>query len=241
MNNCNTLPESYHQTVYQNTLGTVKSRIRQAENRTPVVAVSVEAVGVDNAVLLDYFTSKVALEEPEIGSADLNIPIVNDCTDDALHLRMPAGSEDYDKEGYESDERGAIPTASPWWQAGTVLKCSDLGRIDVHRYECNNSDDADADEIEEASQADDGSTWNVESCISDNHDFHQKHPGVRVGSNCSEWPSYPRTEKYILPVVQSPGSVAYLPSVHCARDVVMYTQPQNDTSVTLFAGATVRL
>jgi hypothetical protein len=94
MNTWNTLPESYHQRVYKNTLATVKRQIQQAENPTPAVVISVEAGRVDNAILLDYLTSEVALEKPEIGSADPNIPIDNNCTDDALHLEMPEDSGD---------------------------------------------------------------------------------------------------------------------------------------------------
>jgi len=91
MNTWNTLPERYHQRVYHNTLGTVKRQIQQAENPTPAVGVSVEAARVDNAILLDYLTSEVALEEPEIGSTDPNIPIDNNCTDDEPHFGMPGG------------------------------------------------------------------------------------------------------------------------------------------------------
>jgi hypothetical protein len=39
---------------------------------------------------------------------------------------------------------------------------TDLGTSDVNGYECEDGDDVDADEEEEASQADDGSTQNVE-------------------------------------------------------------------------------
>ena len=39
---------------------------------------------------------------------------------------------------------------------------TDLGTSDVDRYECEDGDDADMDAEEEASQADDGSTQNVE-------------------------------------------------------------------------------
>jgi len=109
MNTWNTLPESYQQKVYNNTLATVKSQIQQAENPTPAVVISVEAARVDNAILLDYLTSEVALEEPEIGSTDSNIPIDNNCTDDEWHFGMPGGSGDFEDEGDESDP---IPTAS---------------------------------------------------------------------------------------------------------------------------------
>ena len=159
MNTWNTLPESYQQRVYNNTLATVKRQIQQAENPTPAVVISVEAARVDNAILLDYLTSEVALEEPEIGSTDSNIPIDNNCTDDELHFGMPGGSGDFEDEGDESD---AIPTASRRRRAATELERFDLGTSDVDGYEGEDGDDADADEEEEASQADDGSTQNVE-------------------------------------------------------------------------------
>jgi len=62
MNTWNTLPESYQQKVYTNTLATVKRQIQQAGNPTPAEVISVEAVRFDNAILLDYLTSEVALE-----------------------------------------------------------------------------------------------------------------------------------------------------------------------------------
>jgi hypothetical protein len=48
----------------------------------PAMVISVEAARVGNAILLDFLTSEVALEEPEIRSTDSNIPIDNNCTDD---------------------------------------------------------------------------------------------------------------------------------------------------------------
>jgi len=92
MNTWNTLPESYQQRVYNNTLATVKRQIQQAENPMPAVVTSVEAAHVDNAILIDYLTSEVALEKPEIESTDPNIPMDNNCTDDELHFVMPGGS-----------------------------------------------------------------------------------------------------------------------------------------------------
>jgi len=78
----------------------------------PAVVISMEAVHVENAILLDYLTSEVALEDPEIRCSEPNIPIDNNCTDDELHFRTPGGSRDYKDEGDESDERDDIPTAS---------------------------------------------------------------------------------------------------------------------------------
>jgi hypothetical protein len=112
MNTWNTLPESYQQWVNNNTLATVKHHIQQAENPTPAVVISVEAVHVDNAIHLHYLASEVALEEPEIGSTDPNIPIDNNCKDDKLDFGMPGCSGDYEAEGDESDDRDTIPTAS---------------------------------------------------------------------------------------------------------------------------------
>jgi hypothetical protein len=119
MNTWNTLLESYQQRVFNNTLATGKRHTQQAEYPTPAMVISTEAVCVDNAILLDYLTCEVALEEPEIGSTDPNIPIDNNCTDDELHLGMPGGFEDYDNEGYEIDESDAIPTASRRQRATT--------------------------------------------------------------------------------------------------------------------------
>jgi len=92
MNTWNTLPESYQQRVHNNTLASVKRQIQQAENPQLAMVVSVEAACVDNAILLDYLTSDVALQEPEIGSTDPNIMIDNNCTDDEFHFGMPEGS-----------------------------------------------------------------------------------------------------------------------------------------------------
>ena len=47
--------------MYKNTLATVTHQIQQAEILTPAVVVCVEAVCVDNAILLDYLTSEVVL------------------------------------------------------------------------------------------------------------------------------------------------------------------------------------
>ena len=106
----------------------------------------------------------MALEEAEIGSTDPNIPIDNNCMDDKLHFGIPGGSGDYEDDGDKSDERDAMPTASRRRRPTTELERFDLGSSDVERYEGEDGDDADADadEEEEASQADDGSTQNVE-------------------------------------------------------------------------------
>jgi hypothetical protein len=164
MNTWNTLPESYQQSVYNNTLATVKGQIQQAENPTPAVVISVEAARVDNAIHLDYLASEVALEDPEIGSTDPNILIDNNCTDDELHFRMLGGSGDYEDEGDESDDCDAIPTTSWRRRPATELERFDLGTSDVDQYEGENGDDADADadEEEESPQVENGSTQNVQ-------------------------------------------------------------------------------
>jgi len=162
MNTCNTLLDSYQKRVYRNTLATVKWQIQKAENPMPGMVISMEAVCVDNAILLDYLTSEVALEDPEIGSPDPNIAIDNDFMDDERHFGMPGGSRDYKAQCDQSDERDAIPTASRWWQPVTGLEWFYLGTSIVDGFDGNDGDDADADEEEEASLADHGSTQNVE-------------------------------------------------------------------------------
>jgi hypothetical protein len=47
--------------VYIHTIATVNRQIQQAENPMPTVVISVAAAHVDNAILLDYLTSDVAL------------------------------------------------------------------------------------------------------------------------------------------------------------------------------------
>jgi len=130
INTWNTPPESYQQRLYNNTLATVKRQIQQAEDPTPAVVISMEAARVDNAILLDYWTSKVAIEEPEIGSTDPNILKDNNCTHDELHFGMPGGSGDFE---HERDESNAIPTARRRRQAATGLESFDLGTSDVDR------------------------------------------------------------------------------------------------------------
>ena len=132
------------------------------ENPTPAVVINVEAARDGNAILLDYLASEVALEQPEIGSTDPNIQIDNNCKDDELHFGIPGGSGDYEDEGNESDVRDGIPTASWRRRPATELERFDLRTSDVNGYEGKDGDNAYADEEKEASQANDGSTQNVE-------------------------------------------------------------------------------
>jgi hypothetical protein len=85
-NTWNILPVSYQQSVYKMTLATFKRQIQQAENPTPAVVISLGAARVDNAIHLDYLTSRAALEKPEIRSADPNILIDSNCADDEVHF-----------------------------------------------------------------------------------------------------------------------------------------------------------
>jgi hypothetical protein len=126
------------------------------------MVISVEAAHVDNAILLHYLTSEVALEEPEIGSTDPNNLIDNNCKNDGHHFGMPGGTGDYEDEGDESNVRDASPIASRRRRPATELEWFDLGTSDVDGYEGEAGDDADADVEEEAKQADDGSIQNVE-------------------------------------------------------------------------------
>jgi hypothetical protein len=49
-------------------------QIQQAENPMPAKVISTAAACVENVILLDCLTCKVALEMPEIGITDPNIP-----------------------------------------------------------------------------------------------------------------------------------------------------------------------
>jgi len=61
----------------------------------PAMMMPVEAARVENAILQGYLTSEVALEESEIGIADPNIPIDNNCTSDTMHFGFAGGSGDF--------------------------------------------------------------------------------------------------------------------------------------------------
>jgi hypothetical protein len=162
MNTWNTLPESYRQRVYTNTLGIVKRQIQQAENEMPAKVIRTEAAYIDNAILLYYSTSEVGLEEPEIGSTDLNIPRDYNCKDDERLFGMPGGCEADDDGGDEIDKSDAIPTTSRQRQATTEIERFHLRTSDVDGYEGADGDDADADEEKESSQANDGFTQTLE-------------------------------------------------------------------------------
>jgi len=144
--------------VFDRTLATVKRQIKQAENPTPAVVISVEAAHVNNANLRDCSTSEVALEEPEIGSTDPNILIDNNYKDEELHFGMPGGRGNFKDEG---DNGNDIPTTSQRRRATTELDRSDLRISHVDGYDGKDGDYLDADVEEEASQADDGSMQNV--------------------------------------------------------------------------------
>jgi hypothetical protein len=75
---------------------------------------------------------------------------------------MPGGSGDYEDESDESDVRDAISTARQRRWAATELERFDLGTSHFEENEGEADVDADADENEEASQADIGSTQNVD-------------------------------------------------------------------------------
>ena len=98
--------------MYKHTLATVKRQIQLADNPTPAEVTTWEAERVANAILLDYLTSEVALEEPEIRSTDPIIPMDNKCTDEELHFGIAVGCKDYNDEGDEIDKCDAIPTAT---------------------------------------------------------------------------------------------------------------------------------
>jgi len=181
MNPWNTLLESYQQRVYKNTFATVKHQIQQTENPTPAEVISTEAAHVDNSIFLDYLTSLVALEDADIGSCDRNILRDNNGTAAELHFRMPWWRNDYEDVGDEINKSDAIPTARWWCPAAIELDRFELRWSNVDRYEGDNAEYADEDEEEEVSQADDGSTQNV------NDSVHSTRDSGHIIWECKEW------------------------------------------------------
>jgi len=129
----------------------------------PAMVISVEAVLVDIAILQDNWISEVVVEKPEIISTDPHILIDNNCKEDKLHSGMPGGCRDYEDEGDKRYERDPIPTASLQGWAATELERFDQGSSDVNGYAGKDGNNEDAEEEQEASQANDGSTQNVEA------------------------------------------------------------------------------
>jgi len=200
MNTWNTLLESFQQRVYNNTLATVKRQIQKAENPTAAEVIITEAARVDNAILLDNLSSEVALEEPEIGGNDPNIPMDSNRTDDELHLGMPGGCRDYNEQGDEIDESDGIHFASGRRWATSELERFNLGTSDVDRYEGNDGDNADEDKGEEASQADDGSTQNLENRGHSTRDWRNS------TRECEDWTVYFRPVKFNNCEANAPAS-----------------------------------
>jgi len=83
--------------------------------------------------------------------------------------------------------------------------------------------------------------WHTGVIISNNSSFHQEYWGILVGSDGSEWTSYPRTQNYLLPVAKVMGHVAYFFPILCIRNAVMYTLLYNNTCATLCTWALVTL
>jgi len=81
--------------VYKNTHAIVKHQFKQAEKPMPAVGNRVDTARNDITILLDYSSPKVAPEEPEIGSSDPKLRILNNSTDDKLHIGMPGCSGKY--------------------------------------------------------------------------------------------------------------------------------------------------
>jgi hypothetical protein len=145
MNSGNTLWESYQQRVYNDTVSAVHHQIELTENKIPAEVIRTEAVHIDNAILLDYLTSNVALEEAMIESSDPYILLYNHYPDDMLHFGLPCGSKDWDNESDTIDESYAIPTTCWRRWAETEFQKFELRTCDVNRYESDNGCNADPD------------------------------------------------------------------------------------------------
>jgi hypothetical protein len=133
-------------------------------NPTPAVVIRVEAIHVDNAILLDYLTCEVALKESESGCTDPNILVDNNCADWAVHSGITGGSGEYEHDCDETVECDAIPTASQRRWPTTELERFDLGTSNVNGYQDKEGNDADSDmnEADDRSQSDDRTLQLVE-------------------------------------------------------------------------------
>jgi hypothetical protein len=126
-----------------------------------------ESAQGEDAHNLDYLTSNVALAAPENGSTDLNVLIDHHCMYDELCLWMPECSLDSHDEGDKHNKRNAIPTLWPRCLAVTELVRLDLRTSTNNWYESKYGNDVNVDIKEDASQADDESTDNLENSVDD--------------------------------------------------------------------------
>ena len=69
--------------------------------------------------------------------------------------------------------------------------------------------------------------------VSNDPNFHLKHPGVPDGSDGSDGTSYALTENYTLCVAQATGCVAYVPPLLCGD---VYTSSERHVCYTLRRG-----
>ena len=146
------------------------------------MVISVEPAHVDNAILPDDLTSEVALEQPEIGRSDQNIPINNHYTNDKRDFGIPGGSRNYQDDNDKSDKCNAIPTASRRRRPITGLERFDVGTSDINGSEGENGDDAAGDEDEEEvvleHEQETFLSWQNGSVRVDGlHQSRQRHPG----------------------------------------------------------------
>jgi len=96
---------------------------------------------------------------------------------------IPGTCNDYDDAGDEINVSNAIPTDSWWWQATTELERFELGPSNIHGYKRDDGDNANENEEEEASQADDGLTQTLEDW-------------AHTTRECEDWTVYFRPLKY---------------------------------------------
>jgi hypothetical protein len=113
------------------------------------------AAHIDNVILLEYITSKVALEEPEIGSTAPKIQTDNNYMDGKQRFGMPGDCEDYESEGDKIDESDAMPINRERQLAANELVRVEPETSDFEGYDGDDGDRRDADQEEEVSQADD--------------------------------------------------------------------------------------
>ena len=161
-NTWNSQSECYQLKVYNITLATVRYDIQPAENRTLAIVISIEAAQVHIAIDHDYWTSKVALEEPEFRSTYQYLLRHNNCTGNKQHCQMLESSRNREDSDEEGEKHDVLPTTDWRCQASTRLKECALGTSAVDGNEVENGNNVHSDEEEEASQANDGSTQNVD-------------------------------------------------------------------------------
>jgi hypothetical protein len=100
----------------------------------PAVFIYVKGAFMDNAILLEYLTSNVAVTKPEIGCTHITVMVNSQFRDDKLYIWMAGDSGDFENDGDTIKELNAFPTPSLRRLTITEHESFYMGNGDIQGY-----------------------------------------------------------------------------------------------------------